>query len=229
MERNFIMDNIPAETNTTAPAAETKTVADDLQTRLNQATATKEPGATKTVAPKTSFWNASDDDFEAPAQKTQEPKEKAAEPTKEAKTETEAKPTQLTEKVKSGSAKTAAGMIDFSNRMLLTPIVNFKLKKKLEKGFTDAQLNLIESKLMEADEKSLEAEELRIKRRFDSILTKHQKKVDGLSMSDTEKKELEDAFYNYFDYTQKSLSPGWYIAMAIINSTGSRIVDAFTD
>lgn len=226
MERSFIMENSIAE-----EISKTDTT-NDLQAFFNKTTAEKKPGATNNVAPSNSFWNATDDDFEKPKEKekpkpdTEKPEVKPDKPTA---TDTDKTPGKVTEKMKLGSANTAVGMIDFTQRLLITPIHTYKLKKKIEKQFTADQLELVNTKLYEADEKGLEPEELRLKKTFDSLMTKYQKKVDKVAMDETEKKELHDAFYNYFDFTEKPLSPNWYLAMAIINSTGGKIMDAFTE
>ena len=227
MERNFTMEN-----NTTAEqTAPESSAANDLQSYFAQSTAKKQPGSSNTSAPKNSFWDASDSDFDIPVSKTNEKTIGVNPPQTPTNSDqsTDSQPKKITEQTKRGSANAAAGMVDFSTRLLLTPIHTYKLKKKIEKNFTDAQLNLIDSKLAESDESKLDAEELRIKRRFDSIMNKYQQKIDKLPMSESEKKEQADAFYNYFDYTNKTLSPDWYLYMSLINSVGGRVVDVFTE
>ncbi len=209
----------------------------DLLTRLSAVTERKEPGTQKAKdKTSTSYWESSDDDFEsvevpeknsleinkesAPAKKSETIPGKKEEPKTEGK---------ISERVKLGSAKTAVGMIDLTCKGLLTPILTYKTKKKLEKTFDEKQTKLIEEKLMDAELNELDAAEKRIKKRFDSIMAKYQKKVDAIPMSEPEKKDMTDAFYNYFDYTQTSLSPGWYLGMAITDTVGKRMIDVLTD
>lgn len=225
MERNSTtMENSTEQTTTT-----TTTPADDLQTRLAAATQVKTPGAPTTVAPKNSFWNASEEDFEIPKTKEQKPEVKTDPETKTDNPNQPTGPVKLTEKLKIGSATTAVGMIDFTNRLLITPIHTFKLKKKLEKTFTDQQLDLIDQKLFLADDKTLADEELRLKNRFASIMQKYEAKTGKIAMSEPEKANLHAAFYNYFDVTQKTLSPNWYLGLELVNLIGGRVVDAITE
>lgn len=192
----------------------------DLLNKLSQVTERKVPGAKIVTESKKSFWDASDDDFDTVA------------PVKEEKSATETKEepkVKLTEKAKQGSAKTAVGMLDFSSKLLFTPILNNKLKKKFEKTFTEKQTALLDEKIIDAEESELNAAEQRTKKRFESIMRKHDKKINAIPFSETEKTDLQDAFYNYFDFTETTLSPAWYLAMAVTNSMGSRAIDAFTD
>lgn len=227
------------ENNNTTPVAEIteeKNKIDSLQQRLSKATAVKEPGAAKNIAQKnSSFWDASDEDFSIPvSEKTTKQPEKTEEkaaPKTEGNTSSkpeENKPA-ITDAMKRGSAITATGMVNISTRMLISPIHAYKVKKKLERQFTPHQLELLDTKLQEAEEKDLDAEEKRIKARYESIFQKYEKKMSRVEMTEPEKKEMQDAWYAYFDYTQSTLSPKAYVLMEVVNKVGARIVDAFTE
>ena len=231
-----LKNNIMEESQeTTAVVVEENTTDQnsDLLKRLSSATETKTPGTQQTKKTTNSFWDASDDDFEnTETEKTAEDKGKTEETEKGKTTEpkTENKGEQkITEKVKMGSAKTAVGMIDLTLKGLITPIHNYKFKKKVEKNFNEAQIALIDDKLQDAEEKELDAKELRLKKRFDSIMKKYEKKMAAVPMNEVEKKDMTDAFYNYFDFTQTALSPNWYLAMAITDTVGKRAIDALAD
>jgi hypothetical protein len=193
----------------------TKNEAADLLQKLSEATETKIPGdSTKPIA--SSFWETSESDFETPEKKP------------EVKTETEnkaEKSPKLTEQLKKGSARTAVNMLDFTNKALLTPVMNYKLKKKLAKSFTEKQIEIIEN----ANEEDADETEKKLFAKLEKIIAKHTKKIDAIPFQPEEKEDLESAFYNYFDYTETALSPGWYLGLAITNTMGKRIIDVITD
>lgn len=198
---------------------------DDLLARLSKATEIKKPGQTKAAEQTASFWDASDEDFEMPR--------KATKPEAESGTDkpasTAQKDEKITDRVKMGSARTATGMCEMACKTIITPIHGYKLKKKIEKRFSQEQLDLLDRKLIDADENELEGDEKRVKRVFEKIVTKYEKKMQAVSFTDTEKRDLTDAFYNYFDFTQTQLSPTWYIACAMIDTIGRRVVDSVID
>ncbi len=197
---------------------------DSLHERLAKLTEIKQPGAAIPQKTSSSFWESSEDDFEKPepAVKTEATKEAAKD---------ESKPVDKknTEKLKLGSAKTAVGMFDFTGKLLFTPILNYKLKKTFEKKFMEKEMDLLDEKVIEAENTELDQQELKLKKRFESVMKKHAIKINAVPLSDSEKEDLTDAFFNYFDYTETTLSPGWYLAMAITNTMGKRAIDAFTE
>lgn len=201
-----------------------------LEERLARATEKKsEPKSTieETTEPNQNFFG-SDDDFEPEpeAEEKPVPPKKDKEPeAKDEKPETEnRKP--LTEEVKRTSARTAVSMFDMTQQMIFTPLLNRKFKRK----FSETDINKLDDGLADADLNSLEDEEEKaLKRKWDRLLKKHNKKMDDVPMGDREKKDMENAWYEYFTLTQKSISPGYLIAMTIANSLGRRAVDLFTD
>jgi ElaB/YqjD/DUF883 family membrane-anchored ribosome-binding protein len=224
------MENNTTETTTTTAEQVEKVEVFDLQSILQQTTEEKKPGAAKVAPAASNFWEASDDDFEPVKKETAAPKPEATKAGAAAETETtEATKPKLTDSVIKSSARTATGMIELTTKMIITPIQNYKFKKKLEKSFTDAQLNKIDEKLMDADAKSLDDEEKRLKARFERMMDKQQKKLDGIEFNPDEKKDLTEAFEEYMKFTQSTLSPAWFVGLAIINTVGRRAVDTFTD
>ena len=223
------MDNKTTETTAAVEETAAANTAEqsevmDLASILQVKTDTKAPGANKAAPVSSAFWDQSEDDFEQP-KKTEAKKEA----TTAATTEEAAAPKKLTESVIQSSARTATGMVELTTKMIISPIQNYKFKKKLEKSFTDQQLNKIEEKLIDADEKSLEDDDKRLKLRFERMMAKHQKKTEGIDFKPEEKKDLNEAFEEYMRYTQSSLPPQWFVALAIINTVGKRAIDTFTE
>ena len=196
---------------------------DDLLARLSKATEIKKPGQTKAAEQTVSFWDASDEDFDMPRKATKPEAESG--PDKPAAQKDE----KITDRVKMGSARTATGMCEMACKTIITPIHSYKLKKKIEKRFNQDELAQLDNKLIDADENELEGNEKRLRRVFDKIVNKYEKKMQAVSFTDTEKKDLTDAFYNYFDFTQTQLSPTWYITCAMVDTIGRRVVDAVMD
>jgi hypothetical protein len=153
-----------------------------------------------------------------------------------AKTETtdenktaEAQP-KLTEAIKNASASTAVGALNVMLTGCFIPAQNFKLKKKFKKSFTPAQQKTLDEKLADADlEDITEKEEKLLKKRFDSIIKKYQKKVEAVPMNESEKKDFHEACKNYMDLTGKSLPPGLFLGMSLTQIVGNRVIDTLTD
>ena len=234
-------DTAPANTATTetvvaaAPAEEKKQIS--LQERLAKSTEKKDFKATVTAAdtPKgakaADDFFGSDDDFEQPAalaasapsseKKTEEEKESST----EQKTERSAgSKGPITEKAKWSSARTAVGMLDLTQKGIFTPLHTWKFNKKFSSEEKEKILDIEDKEAALLDDK-----EKALKRKWDRLLKKYEKKKEQIPLNEQERKDLESAFYNYFDYKQKELSPEWFIGMAIVNSIGSRTIDLITD
>ncbi len=65
--------------------------------------------------------------------------------------------------------------------------------------------------------------------KFEKLMAKMNRKLDAVPLEETEKKDLEEAFYSYFDFKEKTLPPEWFVGLAITNSIGKRAIDLFTD
>lgn len=196
----------------------------DLLFQLKEATETKQPGK-ETQSKAWDFQDekiseepvkaASNSDFEQP--KTEEKSTVAPGP--------HGPPVEkITDKAKRSSARTAVGMLDLFQRGLFTPIINNKYKKK----FTGDEISKLEL-IIDVEKKGLENEDLKLRNKWDRLMKKRDKKIDSIPFEETEKKDIEEAFYTYFDFKEKTLPPEWFVGMAVLNSFGKRAIDAFTD
>ncbi len=130
----------------------------------------------------------------------------------------------LTQAMKQASARTAVGMLDFSQKLILKPIVNYKFKKK----FTAVEINRIDV-VDGANKATLSDEDLKIRNKWDKLMKKRDKTIEGIPLTEVEEKDLEKIFYNYFDVKEKELDPGYLVAFGIINTLGKRAIDIFID
>jgi hypothetical protein len=215
-------------------------VADDLQARLDALTEKKEPGVTNTTEiPVNPWWESSDDDFEkegpetpAPEVKKEEP-EDDPEPDDEEEEEPEDDPEseyekgkaevnpKLTDRVKRGSAITVAGMMQVTIKMIAIPLINHNYKKK----FLPNEINELD-RVAEARIKDLVADEdLILRQKFEKLMNKRDRKMGKVTFTKERKDELIESMYNYFDYTQTSLTPVWYCVFAMINCVGGTVID----
>lgn len=220
-----------AEIISETKAGDTPAQTDDLIERLKQATEYKQPGQT---APKqtNNFWAASDDDFERPKPNAQTPTpaqtqtEQTNTGNTPAQTQTENK---ISEKVYQQSARSAVHLVDFFNKITLGPALTFKLTKKIERTFTEEQQQLIETKLMDADPSKLDEKEKTLRNRFEGIVKKFEKKEEKIPMFDKEKRELQEAFEEYFKITNTQLSPKWFIAAELLEKVVGKWFDTLKD
>jgi hypothetical protein len=197
------------------PVTETKPANEnaDLLSRMQQITERKEPSKTTSAS---SSFNWDEDDFEAQPQ----PK-KTATPEKKAEEE----PAKVTDKAKKASARTLVGMMDFTQKTILTPILNAKFKKKFSPEEVDRLDNVIDAdpeKLFDDRDKSL-------KSKWDRLAAKLEKKKASIPFTDTEKSDMESFAYDYFDAKETSLGPEWGIAFSFINIVGKRVIDVVFD
>lgn len=213
-----------------APAKAKEPTHADLSALLDRETEFKAPGApgnVKTAAPVSPFWMQTDDDFDTPPPVAEKKPEPDKQPDGSDKPD-EPATGKISVRLLEGSAQTAAGMVDLTTKSLLTPIVAWKFTQRLNKVFTEKEQDLIDSKLIDAEMDDLDKEEKRIKKRFESMIQKYEKKTGKIPQTDAEKKQLQDCFYNYFEYTQQTMSPGWYLGMGIVDVVGGKAIDALT-
>jgi len=212
------------ETPTAEKTTTTSAAPDDLLNRLSRSTETKAPGAT-TANDVKPFWERTDEDFE--------PEPKKPEKTDENKPDTTGEQIQapaLSEKIKNASAATAVGALNVVLTGAFIPEQNFKLKKKFKKSFSPDQLKTIEEKLSDCEDEDIEdAAEKLLKKRFDAIMKKYNKKIEAVPMSEKEREEFHQACFNYMEITGKSLPPGLFLGMSLTQIIGNRIIDAATD
>lgn len=136
------------------------------------------------------------------------------------------KPGKITDKAKQASARTAVGMLNLLQKGIFTPIISYKYKKK----FTDEEITrLDEGQLIDKKKDELQPEDLALRNKWDRLMKKCERKLEEIPLDETEKKDLEEAFFAYFDYKEKTLPPEWFVAFACINAIGKRAVDVFTE
>lgn len=211
--------------------------ADDLKARLQkliQDRESKNPAAEVKGAKKT-FWEVTPDDFlempDMPKIKVKPKEEKN--PVDEKKDsdqedpdeeKTTGKKGKLTHDLKNSAANTAVGMTQLTIRMILTPIINYKFKKK----FTDDEIEKIDD-IVDKEDAALDEKEMVIKKKWNRLMKKRDAKIKGIEFDPQKEADLHKAFYNYFEVTESTMSPGWYLAFAMINVIGGSIVDVLTD
>lgn len=200
----------------------------DLVAQLKKTlTEKKFPGSQAVKAVKKSFWETTDDDFE--------PRKTESNTNTPDKTETTTgvketpKNENYTDDDAKGSAAAATGLIGIVTRSVLSGILSIKQKNKLEKNFTEADLDLIESKLMDAELDKLDEKEKFTKKRFDRLMNRYTEKMEQVQLSNKDEKEMRDAFETYFKFTKTKLDPKWYVIATIADKIGNKVVDAFTD
>jgi len=220
------------ENNTT----ETKTPS--LYDRIKVATAQKEPGTVTTPTLKTEpekkpaqpapikkssqAWNSADD-FEEPKKETN------SEPatgniTQDKTTPAPKEAPKVTHAMKMASARTAVGMLDLTQKMILRPVVNHKFKKR----FTNDEIKRIPD-VEEKNKATLSNEDLELRNKLDKWLKKRDQQMKVIPLTPTEEEDLTKLFYNYFDATEQTLPPSYGLAFGVINSLGKRAVDIFID
>lgn len=202
-----------------------------IEDELDRLTEKKEPGkeniitstAPSKIEEKTnnaaSFWGP--EDFDIPEPPKPEPK---AEEKEEAKEEDKKTKKKVTDAAKWASARTAVGMLDLTQKGIFTPLINWKYSKKFKKEEYDKLDNLIDlpaEKVPEEDKPLL--------KRFERVMAKREKKINAVPMGKEEQEDMEKAFYAYFDFKEKTLSPEWFVGMAIVNSIGKRTIDLVTE
>lgn len=193
-----------------------------LHDRLSKATEHKtfsapapEPEKPKETSKQNSLGLGSDDDFEEKKTETKKPDSGSAGKKEEGP---------ITEKTKRASARTAVGMLDLTQRGIFQPLQTWKFKRK----FTNEEIEKIDL-IEDKEDAKLEEKEIALKKKWNRLLKKYNKKYEDVPMKEKEKQDLEEAFYNYFDYKEKTLSPEWFIGMAVVNSIGGRAIDLITD
>jgi hypothetical protein len=198
---------------------------DDLLAKLANETETKKPGEANLGIPK-SFW----DEEENEEEKSDDKKDKTKPEDKNTEEESEEtkggeKKRKLTQKAKEDSARTAVGVLDLTQKIILTPIVTYKFKKK----FTAAEVDRLDTGIDDANKDTLDDEDLRIRNKWDKLFKKYDKAKEAIPFTDPEKSELEGHFTTYMDIKEKELPPELLLYMSIANVLGRRIVDVIFD
>lgn len=185
-----------------------------LEQELSQQTETKTASNNVSTA-----WNFDEEINDEPVNTSQKTETKTP-PEAETKKISESK---ITDKAKRASARTAVNMINFVQSGLFPPILNYKFQKK----FTDAEKEVLD-KVIDADKKDLDSEDLRIRTKFDRLIKAHNKKINDVPFNETEISDMEESFFALFDLKETTLSPEWFVYMNLINTLGKRAIDVFT-
>lgn len=190
-----------------------------LEERLSIATERKpEPEKIKVD---TSFFGSDDDVIEESNTSTE------VQPTNaDNKDKQDTKPTApITEKAKRSSASVAVGMLDMTFQTILTPVHGWKFKRK----FKADEVKKLDDYVADSSLEELGEDDKKLKRKWDRLLKNYEKKKDAIPLDNKEKQDLENAFYQYFSFKEKTLPPEWFVYMAVINSVGKRTIDLIID
>lgn len=233
MKTNEIEEAI-IETAPEPKPAETASDA-DLMERLNVATERKEP----TAETQSQTWDFSE---EAPNKEPQKPQTEAEPQKKPDNNFSEAQkpktaitnPTavqpdnvepKISKEAKHASARIAVAMLNITQGAIFKPLLNRKFKKK----FTAPEAEKLDT-LADIPKTSItDDKDLALRNKFDKLLKRHNKKIDGVDLEEQEEKDLASAFYTYMDVTGKSLPPEYLLMIALLNTVGKRSIDLFTD
>lgn len=212
-----VSESTEVKTEAQTPVAENESLT--LEQRLAIATERKpEPEKLKVD---TSFFG-SDDDEAIETNKATEAKPANV----DNKDTQENKPTApITEKAKRSSASVAVGMLDMTFQTILTPIHGWKFKRK----FKADEVKKLDDYVADSTLDDLDESDKKLKRKWDRLLKNYEKKKDAIPLADKEKQDLENAFYQYFSFKEKTLPPEWFVGMAVINSLGKRAIDLIVD
>jgi hypothetical protein len=205
-----------------------------LTERMKLLTQTKNPGASSTASQSKSdvktnpthstgqntptqhkmssaAWNSDEDFSKAPEAKKQEETNESGKKVP-------------TEKEKRGGARSIVGTINMTQRIIFTKLADNRFKKK----FSLEEMNRLDQ-VADASLANLDDEDRRIRNKFDRLIRKHNKTLEGIQFSSDEVKDFEEAFYLIQDESGKAL-PVWLFALfAGINSIGKRAMDIYFD
>jgi hypothetical protein len=121
-------------------------------------------------------------------------------------------------------ARTAVATIDLAQTTLMRPLLNWRFKKEAQKRYgTEAYehgMDMIMSEMTPRDDA-----ERSLKARISRFLDQRDRKVRAIPFTDMERKDLELAFGQYFEITNKTMSPEVLLYASIIGSLGKRAID----
>lgn len=186
---------------------------ENLHSVLEQPTENKTPGTTQSTK-----WNFDED----PTNTSEDGKEGSTD-----KKDGADKPSgKITDKAKRASARTATGMLDMLQKSICLPILSYKYKKK----FTPEEITALDEKnLIDKGKEELSGDDLQLRNKWDRLMSKYEKKAAAVPLTEPEEEDLNEAFYSYFDFTETTLSPGWFVGFAVAKTLGKRVVDIVTE
>jgi hypothetical protein len=203
---------------------------EDLLTTLAQVTEDKNPGNGNNII-SSDFWDQKD-----PEETTTEKSKKTEEKNNPEKTKNPAvtedpaenkpeRPKKLDREVKEASARTLVGMMNFTQKLIFTPIINYKFKKK----FSDEEIEKLDAGVEDKNKDELDGEDLALRNKWDRLMRKRDKKIQGIPFDEGEEKDLHTACFNYMDIKEKELPPEYFLALTAATIIGKRAIDAFFD
>lgn len=202
----------------------------DLLQQLAAETETKTPGTGNNVI-ESNFWDKKEDQETienkettntTTAANTDTTQNETKQTTEETKTE---RPKKLDKEIKEASARTMVGMIDFTQKAIFIPAINYKFKKK----FNDDEINRLDAGAEDADKNTLEGEDLAVRNKWDRLMKKRDKKIDAVPFTEPETKDITLACFNYMDVKEKELPPELFLYLTIGTILGKRAIDVFFD
>jgi hypothetical protein len=213
----------PETATETTTQAHTENEVLSLHERLAAVTENKAPGSTAQSETVKSFWQKSDEDFEAEIKQPEAPPANTPE-----KPQTKAEAAK-SDKIRHAEADMAVGMLNMVTTGLFIPAQNFKLKRKLNKTFTPEQLKTVSNFEQYEIEEIDGINEKRLKKIFDNMQKKYNKKIEQVPLTMDEKAQFHEACYNYMEITGKSLPPGLFLGLSALQIVGNRVIDVATD
>ncbi len=131
---------------------------------------------------------------------------------------------QITDKVVESSARTAIGMLDITQRTVLTLVVERKFQKQFTK---DEQERIIEK--TNADVATLTDADKQLIERYNKLDAKKDRTLKKIPFQPQEETDLAEVFGRYFKEKQIELPVGAHMAFAVINVIGQRVLDVVFD
>lgn len=192
----------------------------DLLEQLSNATEIKEPGVKEPVKKVTSFWDSSDDDFEAP-----KPPKVDEKPKDEQQTKTDTTTAPLTDTAFKNSAENVVMMAEIATEGTCKVIVERKFKKK----FTAEEKEALNKGLADANPTKLNEEQKHLQQKYKTLLKKKEEIFESLPFSEDEKNLMTDAWQRYFKQKQIQVGPEAAVIMATLSVVGSRVIDVAFD
>lgn len=211
-------ENIPEAEIVTDTAKENETT--DLLQQLSNATEIKEPGVKEPVKKVTSFWDSSDDDFEAP-----KPPKVEENPKDEQQKKNDTTTSPLTDTAFKNSAENVVMMVEIATEGTCKIIVERKFKKK----FTAEEKEALNKGLADANPTKLNEEQKHLQDKYKTLLKKKEETFEALPFSDDEKNLMTDAWQRYFKQKQIQVGPEAAVIMATLSVVGSRVIDVAFD
>src|SRR5690606_11332603 len=121
-------------------------------------------------------------------------------------------------------AITIVGAIQFTQNTIMRPIVNRKYQKK----FSEAEINKLE-KIADKQLEDYTPDEISLKNKFERLMVNRDKLMGKIPLTDEQEKDLIDIWKRDFEVTGKSIPPWLGVAIASVNTIGSRIIDIAFD